>query len=574
MSHEEPRGTLLTATEHVLGDSRGQRQLAASIGIGMTILVLFTLLGAFVYATGGTKTAYLHFAYLPILLAASVFGVAGGVIAALASGVVILGPLMPLDTISGARQPLASWLFRTGFFLLIGIVAGLVIGRLRRQLRQIRTASLLDPVSNLPTRLALEQVLARVLRSHEQTEPHALIMLDLKNMDQLFNTLGPEITQHIPAAIANRLRPLCSLPWQIYHVHGGKLALLVNESRNTTVVQTEDMLQQLGASLEVRDVPIYLDAVAGIARFDGGNGDANQVLQQANTALDEARRQGVSFAHFDMLPRRDRQLTLRLLSDTPMALDRDEFQLVFQPQFRLSDERLVGAEALIRWNHPSLGLLGPGQFIPLLEETALIDRISVWVVQAAVRQAADWQASGLELTVAVNVSPRNLNDNQVCDALLEEIARHGVRPELIEVEITESAFISDSDATAGRLADLKAAGLQVALDDFGDGYTSVRHLTSLPIDKLKIDQSLVGAAASDSRRMRIISAVIGMTEDLGLAVLAEGVEDAETADLLTREGCHAAQGFYYSRPVTPEKLFERARIQTTAHAFRTTCGGN
>lgn len=512
-----------------------------------------------VYATGGTKAAYVHLAYLPILLSATLFGVMGGIIGGGIAGFGVAGPLMPMEVVAGTEQPVASWLFRAGFFVLFGFVAGAVVGRLRRQLEQIRTVSLIHPGSGLPTYLALEQLISELLRQESGSQGYGLILVDIKNFDQIFNTLGPEFMRRIPAAVANRQRSLYPHTWQIYHVHSGKVAILVNETRCPTRDQTDRILAHLGRPVTIDDIPIYLDAVVGAVSFAAPDKNAATILQRANAALASARRNTREVATYEELPTPDRSRNLRLLADASSAIESGQFVLLYQPQHRLSDNRIIGAEALIRWNHPTFGLVSPAQFIPLLEDTALINQLTFWVARTAIRQAAEWQATGLDVAVAINVSPRNLSDQQLSDIILDELRQQRLRPDRLELEVTESAIIHDSKELRDSLSGLKEVGVSVSLDDFGAGYTSVRHLTSLPIDKLKIDRSLVDRVTNDRRRMRIVSALISMAKDLDLCTVAEGIEDAETTAHLQREGCDIGQGFYFSKPVPPEQIVHQVK---------------
>ncbi|MCP1675543.1 EAL domain-containing protein (putative c-di-GMP-specific phosphodiesterase class I)/GGDEF domain-containing protein [Natronocella acetinitrilica] len=537
------------------GRHLGRMAQAAAVAVTLALLAAVTWI---VYATGGTQTAYLHLAYVPVLLAASAFGMIGGAIAAMLAGFGSVGPLMPMDTSSGAEQPLGSWLFRAGFFLFFGVAAGLVIGHLRRQLRRIRRASYLHPVSRLPTQAALEQVLSEVIRQRESDLPLGLITVEVRNMDQIFNTLGPEITQHIPAAIVARTRSDFPLPWQIFHLHSGRIGVLVDEHVASAQTQSSALLDTLDEPLVVGDVPVYLDLVIGAASLEADDTSPGRLMQRSNIALAGAKLKGRAVAHYDNTQRSERALAMRLLSETTRALTANQFTLLYQPQFRLDDGRLIGAEALIRWQHPTLGLLAPGQFIPLLEATALINRLSQWVASNAIQQAAAWQKAGLDISVAFNVSPRNMDDGVLTDAILRQSRELDLQPHRLEMEITESAIIHDAGMIGRHLHALREAGIAIALDDFGDGYTSVKHLTALPLDKLKIDRSLVHSVTEDPRRMRIVSAVACMAQDLGLRTVAEGVEDGNTVDYLRSEGCDIAQGYFYGKPMSASAVAELA----------------
>ena len=548
------RSRIPEPVERVLRDTHQYTEIVTRSAAIAVIALLFMFVAILVYQTGGTQTAYLHLAYLPILIAASAFGVTGGVAAASVAGLGVVGPLMPLDTVTGESQPVMSWLFRLGFFLLIGIAAGIVVGRLSQQLKRIRAASLWHPVSELPTQLAMEHIIDGVLRRSRRDAPQGLIVVDVKNAEQIFNTLGPEISQHIPAAIARRMRSCLPASSQIYHVHADKVAILTSAATESPRAQAERALESLAQPVMIDGVPVYLDAAAGVASFGKDEDGGRAVLQRANVAVAGAHATGRTLAEYDEIRNPDKERAIRLLGDAPEALENGQFVLVYQPQVRLCDGCVVGAEALVRWQHPALGLLSPGEFIPLLEETALINRLTFTVARAAIRQAALWQRAGLGMPVAFNISPRNLDDDRLTDIILDEIHRARVGADAIELEITESAIIHDAGRIRDRLAALKAAGVSVAMDDFGGGYTSIRHLTALPIDKLKIDRSLISPAHDDPKSRSIVSAITRLAHDLGLKTVAEGVEVQKTEDFLASQGCDDAQGFYYSKPVSAAEL--------------------
>ncbi|MCC5859906.1 MAG: GGDEF domain-containing protein [Ectothiorhodospiraceae bacterium] len=551
--------------DSVLGLSFDRRHIAARAVGALGIAVLLGVVALIVYLSGGTKTAYIHLAYIPILFAAAQFGIVGGVLVAIIAGLGIAGPIMPMDVASDTPQPLASWMFRATFFLIFGIACGLVIGHLRKQLQQIRTASLIHPATGLPTHLALERFIAELLSNGEEAGEHGLVMIDIKNFDQIFNTLGPEFMQHIPSAVARRQRQAYPHAWQIYHVHSGKIAILVDEGKETTRQQARKILYRLSRPVRIDNVPVYLDAAVGAVSFSTRETEPAAILQRANAALATARRDHGGLAAYEDLKAPDRAKNIRLLTDAPSALDTGQFTLVYQPQYRLADHRIIGAEALIRWHHPIYGLVSPGQFIPLLEETAVINELTRWVARTAIRQAVEWQSAGLNLSVAINVSPRNLENEHLPSMILEELANHRLGANRLELEVTESAIIDDPMVLRDSLRGLKDAGVSVALDDFGAGFTSVRHLTTLPIDKLKIDRTLVDRVASDRRRMRIVSALTSMAKDLDLHTVAEGIEDADTLEFLKREGCDTGQGYYFSKPILADEMV--ALLEPTRHTF-------
>ncbi|PWG61336.1 putative bifunctional diguanylate cyclase/phosphodiesterase [Spiribacter halobius] len=528
----------------------GGKRLAVAIGVP----VLFGLVAILVYVTGGTQNAYLHLIYLPILAAAAAFGMPGGLVAGLIAGLVVLGPAMPIDTATGAPQPLSNWLFRAGMLLLFGMVAGLTVGRLREQLDRVRGTAYRHPFSGLPTRAALEAILAEILARQQGSQRYAVLTIQVNNNDQIFNILGSAFIDGLPGAIAERLRLLFPRRWQIFQSDSGKLLALVGEATATVMERAEQVVSRLNEPVTVTGVPVYIDVSVGVASVGYTDDVPDAVLQKSNFAAGHAHRLGLTVKAYSRSDRGENRHRIDLLAEVPRALEAEEFKLLYQPQYSLDSGRLAGAEALLRWRHPVKGMIPPGDFVPLVEDTALISRVSDWVVNAAIAQAVAWRAAGFAIPVAINLAPRNLHSPKFVARVIEALGHAGLDPRSLEVEITETAIIQDSRAMHRRLSQLKEAGATIALDDFGDGYTSVRHLTSLPIDRLKIDRSLVSRVRAERAQARIVSAILLMARDLGLQTVAEGVEDEATETFLREHDCQFAQGFFYSRPVAPEEV--------------------
>lgn len=526
------------------------------VAAGLGVPILFGLVAIIVYVTGGTQNAYLHLIYLPILAAAAAFGTTGGLVAGLFAGVAVLGPAMPIDTATGEPQTLSNWLFRAGILLLFGMVAGLTFGRLRQQLNRVRGTAYRHPFSGLPTRAALEAILSEILAERPGDSRHAVLTIQVNNNDQIFNILGSAFIDGLPGALAERLRLLFPRRWQIFQSHSGKLLVLVNEARVAAIDRAEQVISRLDEPVAVMDVPVYLDVSIGVASLGYADEVPDAVLQKSNFAAGHARRLGLSVCEYSQSQQRGSRGRIDLLAEVPRAIEGEQFALRYQPLFSLRDGRLVAAEALLRWHHPAKGVIPPGAFIPLVEDTALVKRVSEWVVDAALAQAAAWREAGRGIAVAVNLSPRNLHSEKFVQRTIQAIESAALDPRSLEIEITETAIIQDSRAMHRRLSQLKEAGATIALDDFGDGYTSVRHLTSLPIDRLKIDRSLVSRVCSDRAQARIVSAILLMARDLGLQTVAEGVENAATEGFLEAHGCDLVQGFYYSRAVEPDQLWQ------------------
>jgi EAL domain-containing protein (putative c-di-GMP-specific phosphodiesterase class I) len=247
------------------------------------------------------------------------------------------------------------------------------------------------------------------------------------------------------------------------------------------------------------------------------------------------------------------------------AIDRGELRLFYQPKIDLNTKQVIGAESLVRWQHPTLGLIAPAKFIPVAEESDLIHQVGEWVLRTACEQLRVWQQEGVALQVGVNVSARQFHKGNLADLVVAAMADSRVDPRLIEIELTESAIMRDAHASISILERLKSRGVSISIDDFGTGYSSLSYLKRLPLDILKIDQSFVRDITTDSNDAAIVRAIIGLARSLGIKVLAEGVEDDTQLSFLNAYGCNFGQGFLFGRPLLPEIFAELVRKQSLIH---------
>jgi EAL domain-containing protein (putative c-di-GMP-specific phosphodiesterase class I) len=277
-------------------------------------------------------------------------------------------------------------------------------------------------------------------------------------------------------------------------------------------------------------------------------------MQHADVAMYAAKRAHAGVAAYD--PEQDSHSTnkLTLQSDLRQGVGRGELVLHYQPKIDLATGQPSGMEALLRWQHPQLGLLPPDTFIPMAEETGLIDVITVEVLDQALRQVAEWRDAGHPLPVSVNVAARSLADMTFPATVIAALEKHGVSPDLLTLEITETALIADPESANRVLDRLRAYGIDISIDDFGTGYSSIAHLRAMPPHELKIDRSFVMRMCHDARDESIVRAVVQLARSLNVRVVAEGVEDADAFDTLSALGCDEAQGYHISRPLPPTEL--------------------
>jgi EAL domain-containing protein (putative c-di-GMP-specific phosphodiesterase class I) len=304
----------------------------------------------------------------------------------------------------------------------------------------------------------------------------------------------------------------------------------------------------------VDDLALEVGASMGIARFPTDGRDANTLLRCADVAMYAAKEARTDWKFYAPELDRNSVRKLSVLSDFRRALQRDELVVFFQPIVDVAGSRVRGAEALVRWEHPKLGLLAPGAFVETIEQTGLIGPMTRHVLEQSIQQCARWRQAGQRLSVAVNLSVRNLLDRTLPGEIDRLLTTYGLPPEALQLEITESMLMSDPDRVLATVTRLNALGVRLSVDDFGTSYSSLANLRQLPIDELKIDRSFVSPMLENESDLIIVRSTINLGHDLGLRVIAEGVEDEETLNRLARLGCDLAQGYHLSRPLPAEQF--------------------
>jgi EAL domain-containing protein (putative c-di-GMP-specific phosphodiesterase class I) len=313
-------------------------------------------------------------------------------------------------------------------------------------------------------------------------------------------------------------------------------------------------LQVLEQPFALGGLQLEIDASIGIALAPDHGTDADTLLRRADVAMYVAKRSGVGHAVYSAEQDQHSPMRLALVSELRHAIDENELSLYFQPKVSLATSQVTSVEALVRWKHSRHGMLSPDLFIPIAEQTGLIRPLSEWVLEAALRQYNRWRQDDLDLGVAVNLSMRNLHEPELAEMIRHLLARWGVPPARLTIEITESSLMADAARAMEVLDRLRGMGVGISIDDFGTGYSSLAYLKRLPVQELKIDKSFVSHMARDDNDAAIVRSTIGLAHDLGLAVVAEGVEDETTLERLTSISCDVIQGYFVSRALPAAAL--------------------
>lgn len=433
------------------------------------------------------------------------------------------------------------------------------IGEQKKAARALAYLAHHDPLTQLPNRVLLADRMAMALaQARRDGDRLGIALLDLDGFKPINDTHGHDVGDLVLIEVANRLRAALRETDTVARLGGDEFVLvLAGLDEETECPRTlARLLTTLARPYSVAGVTVTLSGSIGVTLFPDDDADADTLVRHADQAMYLAKQAGRNRFHvFDAVLDRDVQLRQGARNRVIAALPAEEFRLYYQPKVDLRAGRVIGAEALIRWQHPERGLVAPGEFLPLIEDDEFMVRLSEWVIETALAQLEQWQAQGLTLGVSVNLPARHLQAADFPAFLAGALARHpAAAPALFELEVLESAALDDVVGASARMQQCRALGVRFALDDFGTGYASLAYLRRLPIDLLKIDQSFVRDMLQDPDDLAIVKGVIGLAAAFNDTVIAEGVETIEHAVRLLHLGCDLAQGYGIARPMPPEAL--------------------
>ncbi len=416
-----------------------------------------------------------------------------------------------------------------------------------------------DPLTDLANRSRFSDALElAITQAHSQTQGDlrlTILMMDLDRFKYVNDTLGHSVGDHVLREVSARLQATVGNAECIARLGGDEFAILVRHAGDTDFSATaRKIIAALEAPILFEDQPLDVGTSIGIAHFPEHGQDAQTLVRNADIAMYAAKRNKTGFATYEQHYDTSQQEHLSLLGELRRAVDRNELRLYYQPKVSLHSSHVSAVEALIRWEHPTRGLVSPAQFIPFAEHTGYIKLLTRWVLREAVRQCGEWLREGLTLQVSVNISARDLMNRELPEHVAELLAEHDVTPGLLCLEITESGFMEDPGHAQKVLDRLAELGVKLSIDDYGTGYSSLSYIMKLPVQELKIDQSFISRMVTDEEISTIVRSTIDLGHNLGLQVVAEGVEDLAVWNMLRSLGCDDAQGYFMSRPLEPRAL--------------------
>ncbi|WP_448632048.1 MULTISPECIES: phosphodiesterase DibA [Pseudomonas fluorescens group] len=416
-----------------------------------------------------------------------------------------------------------------------------------------------DPLTGLPNRLLFSDRTEQALASAQlHKRGCALLLVDLDHFKNINDSLGHNVGDELLKRVAERFRGLFAPGVTLARLGGDEFAVLVENCSQPgqAAVLARRILDALKEPLRFDDHALFINASVGISLFPGDARSAGQLLRNADSALFKAKSAGRDgYALYTEELTAHAQQRVEIAFELRRALEQQELRVYYQPVHDLASGRLVGVEALVRWQHPSRGLVSPAEFIPIAERTGLIARIDAWVMDQACRQMCRWQQAGVALEfVAVNVSSRLFAHRELYDEVARVLHDTGLDPACLELEVTESAVMEDPEVALEQMYRLRELGVRLAIDDFGTGYSSLLRLKRLPVQKLKIDQGFVAGLPWDEDDVAIVRVIVALARSMGMQVHAEGIEQREQAAFLLEQACELGQGYWFGRPVPAPQL--------------------
>jgi diguanylate cyclase (GGDEF)-like protein len=414
-----------------------------------------------------------------------------------------------------------------------------------------------DLATDLPNRaLFYDRVEQAILSANAQNKTLSILLVEVANFKEIYDTLGRNSSDILLKQVAIRLQNVIFETDSVARIDGNIFSVLLpgTEYEDAGVFLAKNIHSALEPTFRIERVNLSVHINIGIVNFPEHGEDVDTLVQKAGVALFMANSSHEGFAVYkssfdEHSPRR-----LTLMSELRQAIDRGQLHIFYQPKIAIKSGELYGAEALVRWFHPKHGLIAPDEFIPMAERTRMIKHITLWALKQSFKHCADWRKNGLDLTVSVNLSARDLHDPELPDIIAGVAASSGINPNWMMLEITESSIMTDPERTLEIIQRLHGMGYKLSIDDFGTGYSSLAYLRKMPLTELKIDKSFVTDVLHSENDAVIVNATINLAHNLGLQVTAEGVENQEIMDKLGHFECDIAQGYLISRPLPIEEF--------------------
>lgn len=520
--------------------------------------LIFFLSALIVFYTGGTKHSYLHIIYIPILLSAFFYKGWGGFVAGIIAGI-IMGPFMPINTATMAMQEVVNWSFRMFFFILIGTIAGFMFDLLGHQLNKINRIAYFNESTNLPNKTKFRKDINKKI---EKKEEFHLIIFSIKNYPDIYKLVGSRNFSKFIYLMIDHITEYEDIDQKLFYINDSKYGMWVKKhSKKELIKKLREFNLHLNSPVEFKKVSIFTDIIMGISTYPKDGSGFDELLEKGFLALEKVKEKKLNFWIYEKEALEIKYNNIELLGDINKSLEEDYFELYYQPKIDLRKDEATTFEALIRWNHPEKGFIPPGEFIPKVEKSSLIEPLTDWVIKQSITDIKEYEyrEAELDVNIAVNISARNFQDPKFVDNLFEHIDNYKLDPHKFAIEITETDLMIEMENNIEKLYKLRSRGVQIYLDDFGKGYSSLKYLKKLPIDYIKIDKFFIEDIEKEMTKQDIVLSIIKLSHALDIKVVAEGVETEEQLLRLKNMGCDYAQGYYFTKPDKKEKIIKWAQ---------------
>lgn len=478
--------------------------------------------------------------------------------------VVALVDLQKIQAAAAINEAEQSYAYAQKLMLVSGVLASvfviliamLVSRKVNTQAKNLEYQAFHDELTNLPNRmLFLDRLSNAISQSHRERVSFAIMLLDLDRFKEVNDTLGHNVGDRLLQEVSRRLNDAVRESDTVARLGGDEFVILMQQTdlQHTPAV-AEKLLKVLDHPFKLDEQLIDMSASFGIAFYPDHGDDSVTLLQKADVAMYAAKRNHSGYEIYSDTQEQSTRADLAFRSDLLRAIENDELILYFQPKIDIRTRKVTSVEALVRWQHPQRGFLPPDTFIPMAEQTGLIDQLTIWVLEKAIAQCAIFKDAAMDITVAVNLSARSLHDLRLPGEIARMLDNAGIKPAMLVLEITESAVMSDPVDALEVLQILDNMGVSLSIDDFGTGYSSLSYLSRLPVDEIKIDKSFVLKMLLENQAAVIVRSTIELGHNLGKKVVAEGIETEEVWNLLAALGCDTAQGYYISKPLPADQL--------------------
>lgn len=518
-------------------------QIIGGIFIAITVPAIFLL----VYYTGGSKFAYAHTMYIPIILSGLLFGPWIGLIIGVVGGI-LLGPLMPLVISSGEAQLLINWLYRLLVFVIVGFLSGYASKSLRNSILKIQILSSHNQETNIPNTNYLTYI-----KEEDKPSRKTVVTVLVNNHNNIIDVLGEGIYHKLLYMLYEDLKKNLESNTIIVQSDSNKFWLVTDmEGTEKTAGKIVEIITRPKV---INNIPLYVEYSVGISEeFNYHALDSLTAFTSSDICARQAHLKQFNYVVYDNIKQKKR-FEYEILMSFNNAIKNNETYLVYQPKIDLKTMKPIGLEALMRWNNPHHGEIGPVVFIPLIEQTRLINELTNWVLKTAVKKIKEFYDNGIETVISINVSAKNLIDPLFFDRSMKIINDSGINKSLLEFELTESSIMANPEESKNVLTKFADKGIKIAIDDFGTGYSSLSYLSRFPVNTIKIDKFFMKEISTSESAQRIVKSTVLLAKELGYYVLTEGIEDQEAAEIVKEFNCDFAQGYYFAQPIKSEDIF-------------------